>query len=123
MAASTDAPFGHADPWRAIAHAASRTTPSGVVLGAGERVPARRALDLFLTEPGYPAGPPRRVEVGARAELCLLDRPLADALVRPSSGHVRATVSHAPGTPAPGARLDPGVFMSRHPSPGTDVVT
>lgn len=91
VAGSTDAPFGPDDPWVAIAAAIDRRTPDGSVLGADERVPPRRALDLFLGRPDHPAGPPRRLEPGAPADLCLLDRPLADALAEPSSRHVRAT--------------------------------
>ena len=41
VAAGTDAPFGDANPWRAIAAARDRTTPSGVVLGAGRADPRR----------------------------------------------------------------------------------
>ena len=69
---STDAPFGPADPWQAIAAAVDRRTPSGAILGAGERLDARRALDLFLGPPGSPGGPIRRVAAGAPADLCLL---------------------------------------------------
>src|SRR5439155_1534908 len=47
----TDAPFGDPDPWRAIAAAVTRTTERGHVLGRDERIPPRRALDLFLTPP------------------------------------------------------------------------
>lgn len=89
MAASTDTPFGPADPWAAIAAAVSRVTVSGRVLGDNEAIPAPRALDMFLGDPLDPGGPPRRVEVGAPADLCLLDRPLGDALALPSAANVR----------------------------------
>ena len=62
VAAGTDAPFGDPNPWRAVAAARDRTTPSGAVLGPDERIPAARALDLFLTparRPGRPAAPRR----------------------------------------------------------------
>ena len=87
----TDAPFGHADPWRAIAAAITRRTPSGRILGTSERLDARRALDLFLTPPGDPGGSPRRVAVGEPADLCLLRVPLDQALDQPTSAHVGAT--------------------------------
>lgn len=80
VAMSTDAPFGPADPWVAIATAADRRTVSGVVLGRDERIPARRALEGFLSPPEDPGGPPRRVERGAPADLCLLTAPLDRAL-------------------------------------------
>ena len=91
-AAATDAPYGPADPWRAMAAAVDRRTAAGVVLGSDERIAARRALDLFLGPPDAPAGPPRRIEVGAAADLCVLDRPLADALEDLAAVRVTATL-------------------------------
>lgn len=72
LAASTDAPFGHDDPWAAMRAACERTAPSGAELGCAERLTPRAALEMFL---GHPAAPsvPRRVKVGALADLCLLD--------------------------------------------------
>jgi predicted amidohydrolase YtcJ len=90
VAASTDAPFGSPDPWAAIAAATTRTAPSGRLVGADRGVPAAQALELFLGEPDDLATT-RRVDVGERAGLCLLDRPLADALEAPSCGFVRMT--------------------------------
>ena len=92
VAGSTDAPFGPADPWRAIVAAVDRRTPSGRLLGPDERLAPRRALDLFLGPAGAPGGPPRRVAAGAPADLCLLAAPLADALQAPASELVAATV-------------------------------
>lgn len=92
VAASTDAPFTHPDPWRAIAAAGHRTTPGGAALGRHEAVPARRALDLLLGPADRPGGPARRLRPGAPADLCLLDAPLGDALAEPHSAHVAATV-------------------------------
>jgi predicted amidohydrolase YtcJ len=91
VGAGSDAPFGDADPWRAIAAARDRTTPSRHVLGAGERIPARRALDLYLTAPDDPGGAPRRVVAGVVADLCLLATPLRAALLAPEDAVVRAT--------------------------------
>ncbi|HEX5365741.1 MAG TPA: amidohydrolase family protein [Acidimicrobiales bacterium] len=89
---STDAPYGHPDPWRDIATAVDRRTTSGQTLGAREAVSPERALSLFLTPPGDPGGAPRRVEVGAPADLVLLDGPLSHVLEDPSSRHVTCTV-------------------------------
>jgi predicted amidohydrolase YtcJ len=89
VAGSTDAPFGHPDPWRAIAAAVERRTPRGAVLGPGDCLAPLDALRLFLTPLERPGGVPRRVVVGARADLCLLVCPLAAALAAPSSQHVR----------------------------------
>lgn len=91
LAAGSDAPVTSVDPWRAIATAVSRRTRSGVILAPEERVDARTALGWFLSSPTDPGGPPRRVEVGAPADLCLLDVPLAEMLADPDASHVRCT--------------------------------
>ncbi len=90
VAAGTDAPFGGADPWAAVRAAVHRRTPAGAVVGPDERIDPAAALDLFLGRAGAPAVR-RRVEPGAPADLCVLDRPLvairaslaADEPVRP----------------------------------------
>jgi predicted amidohydrolase YtcJ len=92
VAGSSDAPHGPADPWRAIAAAVGRRTGDGAVLGADERVAPRAALDLFLGPLDAPGGPPRRVEVGVPADLCLLHRPLAEVLAEPDAAAVRLTL-------------------------------
>ena len=92
VAASTDAPYGDADPWRAILAATERLTASGAPIGASERVTAARALSMFLTGAADPGGAVRRVEVGAAGNLCLLDAPLQRVLSSPSSAHVVATI-------------------------------
>lgn len=89
---STDAPFGPADPWVAMAAAMDRRTAGGAVLGRHERIDPRRALDLFLSAPSRPGGPPRRVQRGAAADLCLLDASVEEVLDDPRAAHVRATV-------------------------------
>jgi predicted amidohydrolase YtcJ len=92
VAGSTDAPFGDPDPWRAIAAAVERRTRNGELLGDRERVPPKRALELFLGPPDQPAGPVRRVVAGAPADLCLLHLPLKEALATPSREHVRTVM-------------------------------
>jgi len=89
---STDAPYGPADPWVAIATAADRRTATGAVVGADETVSTGRALDAFLSSPDRPGGPPRRVAPGAAADLVLLDVPLVVALADPSADHVATTM-------------------------------
>jgi predicted amidohydrolase YtcJ len=61
-------------------------------LGAAERVTPARALGLYLDEPTAPGRTPRRIAVGAAADLCLLDAPLREVLGAPDAGHVRATL-------------------------------
>jgi predicted amidohydrolase YtcJ len=91
VGAGSDAPHGDADPWRLLWAATARRTGSGAVVGAAERVSPRRALDLVLSPPGAPGGPPRRVAPGAAADLCVLDAPLEAALRDLPANPVRAT--------------------------------
>ena len=91
LAGGSDAPFGAPDPWRAIRVAVTRRTRTGVTLGEGERLAPERALALFLGALGDPGGAPRRVALGAPADLCLLDRSWQSAQEEPSSSFVRAT--------------------------------
>jgi len=90
VGAGTDAPYGDLDPWRAVVAAIGRRTPSGAVLGATETLTPAAALALFLGPPSAPGGPPRRVEPGAVADLCLLHAPLVTALADPTSELVRS---------------------------------
>jgi predicted amidohydrolase YtcJ len=94
VAPSSDAPFGDPDPWRGMASAANRRTRDGQVLGTGERVQARQALDGYLTPLHEPGGRPRRVLRGAPADLVLLHVPLRDALAEPSAQLVAMTMRH-----------------------------
>ncbi|MFI5953241.1 amidohydrolase family protein [Cryptosporangium sp. NPDC051539] len=90
VAAATDAPFGPADPWVAIAAAVTRRTPDGEVLGPHERIYPAEALRLFLEDPDR-AGGRRRIAPGQPSDVCLLHVPLEVVLRDPSSTHVRAT--------------------------------
>ncbi len=92
VAASTDAPFGPDDPWLAVRSATERRSQSGAAVGDDAPLAPWRALDLFLGPLDAPGGPPRRVGVGAPADLCLLERPIADVLRAPSSDLVAATI-------------------------------
>jgi predicted amidohydrolase YtcJ len=80
LALSSDAPYGPADPWAVLAAAVQRRTPTGVIASPGERLDPMAALAAYLAPPEDPGGPPRRVRVGAPADLILLDRPLPAAL-------------------------------------------
>jgi len=92
VGASTDAPYGSADPWKAMTAAVSRATASGHVLGPAERVEASQALAMFLGPPDRPGGRVRRVEVGAAADLCVMARPWRDVVAELDAGLVSATV-------------------------------
>jgi predicted amidohydrolase YtcJ len=91
VAFSTDMPFGHGDPWTAMRAAVYRTTPSGAVLGANERVSALRALTMFLGRPDRP-GRVRTVETGQPGDLCVLTEPPQTVLAELDAGMVAATV-------------------------------
>jgi predicted amidohydrolase YtcJ len=93
LGAGSDAPFGPADPWLAMQAAVDRRSEAGAVLGPGEGLSPERALALFTTSPEAPGGAPRRLEVGAPADLCLLDRPWARARERLERAAVRATLA------------------------------
>lgn len=77
LAGSTDAPFGDANPWRAMQAAVTRLTAAGRPLGPDEALGPEQALALFQHPLATPGRDPARVEVGAAADLCLLDRPWA----------------------------------------------
>ena len=93
LGGGTDAPFGDPDPWAAMNAAVNRTTADGRVLGAVERLTPERALALFTTPLADPGGQPRRIVVGASADLCMLRRPWAEARLSLDRSDVRASVS------------------------------
>lgn len=77
-----------------MAAAVDRRARTGAVVGAGERLTAAEALDGYLAPATDPGGAPRRVAVGAAADLVLLHGPLADVLATPSADAVRLTWTH-----------------------------
>ncbi len=91
LAGGSDAPFGAPDPWASMAAAVSRTTRSGLKIGADEALTAEEALTLFLADP-HDLTLQRRIEPGARADLVLLDRPWGQARLRLSASDVRMTI-------------------------------
>ncbi len=91
LGGGSDAPFGSPDPWRAMAAAVDRRTEAGHVLGGDAPLSPEDALALFTTPAEAPGGAPRRVAVGASADLCLLDRPWRAARAGLTSEAVRAT--------------------------------
>lgn len=92
LAGGTDAPFGDADPWAAMRAAVTRKTAAGAVLGEREALTPEEAIDLFLGPLDAPGSGRRRVRVGAPADLCVLDRPWAQARQTLCSEHVAATL-------------------------------
>jgi predicted amidohydrolase YtcJ len=68
-----------------------RRTESGARLGPDEALSPERALALFTSPPEAPGAAARRVEPGAAADLCLLDRPWSAAREALDARHVAAT--------------------------------
>jgi predicted amidohydrolase YtcJ len=79
LGGGTDAPFGHADPWAAMAAAVSRRSKGGHIFGPDEALTPEQALKLFLGDATTPGGPAQGIAVGADADLCLIDRPWTEA--------------------------------------------
>ena len=94
LGGSTDAPFGNPDPWTVMRAAVDRRTEAGATIGADEALTPERALALFTSPPEQPGAPPRSIEPGVPADLCLLDRPWSAARSEPSSAMVVATIRH-----------------------------
>jgi predicted amidohydrolase YtcJ len=92
LAAGTDAPFGRPDPWMAMRSAVDRITITGSRLGPEERLSPLAAMRLFMTSLEDPGGAVPTVAVGSSADLCLLDRPLSQALKNLDRGAVRLTI-------------------------------
>jgi predicted amidohydrolase YtcJ len=92
VCASSDAPYGSADPWQVVRSATERRTLAGSTIGVDERVDAATALASYLSPADDPGGPPRRVAVGAPADLCLLGVPRDEALHAPNRDLVALTL-------------------------------
>lgn len=91
LAAGSDAPFGTCDPWAAMRAAISRRTAAGELIGPDEALTPEEALALYLGDP-QDLRKERGIEPDAPADLCLLDRPWAEARLRLQADDVRATL-------------------------------
>ena len=91
LAAGSDAPFGHHDPWLGMRSAINRKTSSGRSLGSSEVLTATQALTLYTGALDRPFGGTLKPTTGDLANLCLLDRPWEDAKHRLLAKDVRAT--------------------------------
>ena len=95
LAGSSDAPYDPIDPWRGLAAAVSRRGPLGRSANpsGAEALPPEEALQLYTRNGGRVLGEPDlgRLEVGARADLVLLESTeLSGALAQGAAG-VRET--------------------------------
>ena len=91
LAFGTDLPFGNPDPWMAMKAATLRTTGSGEILGADERVTPEISLGCFLGDLDNP-GKPCSISLGDPADFCLLYHPWARARESLSRDLVRSTM-------------------------------
>lgn len=91
LAGSSDAPFGDANPWKAMHAAVTRRSPDGVVMGAEEVLTPEQALALFLSPLEAPGAKARRIEVGMAADLCLTHAPWQQLRKNLAATAVRAT--------------------------------
>lgn len=87
MAAGSDAPFGDANPWKAMAGAVDR--PVG--FGESEALSPEDALQLYLKPADAAYQTPRKIEIGADADLCLLTTPWKQARQNLAQVTIRAT--------------------------------
>lgn len=94
LGGGTDSPFGRPDPWRAMRAAVDRRTATGQSLGPEEAMSPEEALSLFSPMLGATTTPSETkapgLNVGAPADLCLLDVPWSIARELLSADHVRA---------------------------------
>jgi predicted amidohydrolase YtcJ len=88
---SSDAPYGPVDPWAVLRAARDRTSACGEVLSPDESVGTATALDGLLRPLADPSAPARRVQLGAPADLVLLDAGLAEVLADPDAERVVTT--------------------------------
>ncbi|NND69545.1 MAG: amidohydrolase family protein [Halioglobus sp.] len=79
LAGGSDAPFGDCSPWRAMAAAVSRATPTGHRIGQEEALTPEQALALYTTRTSAPGVQQRTITTGAAASLCLLQTPWSEA--------------------------------------------
>lgn len=93
VAASSDAPYGPLNPWLVMAAAVDRKTESGRTFIDAERVEASEALRGYLATPKKPGGVARLVEVGAIADLCILQGKLDVGLNNIGEAQVKFTVA------------------------------
>lgn len=74
LAAGSDAPFGDPNPWAAMAAAVLR--PAGF---GPEAISPEHALSLYTKPADDAGGSPRKIERGAAADICVLDRSWSQA--------------------------------------------
>lgn len=94
LGGGTDAPYGDPDAWAAMRAAVERRTTDGEVVGEHETLSPEQSLALFLTPLDDPGGTPRRIQVGASADFCVLARPWRQARTSLSAELIATSVSN-----------------------------
>lgn len=91
MIGGSDGPYGPIDPWAGMRAAVTRRIAAGGVLGVDQALSAQAALELWLraAEPPFAV---RAVEVGAAADLILIDGGMGDLLGDFDAGRVAMTM-------------------------------
>lgn len=92
LAGSSDAPYGDADPWKAMDAAVRRRTADGHVLGVAEALMPEQALALFTAPLSAPGMAAPVLAVGAVADLCLLTQSWAQTRADLAGVRVRLTL-------------------------------
>jgi predicted amidohydrolase YtcJ len=92
LAGSSDAPYTDPNPWPAMQAAVARRTRDGRSIGADEALTPEQALALFTSPLRQPGAAARRVEVGAPADLCLLDAPWHHVRANLAKTRIRLTL-------------------------------
>jgi predicted amidohydrolase YtcJ len=91
LAGGSDAPYTGIDPWAAMRASVERRTAAGRSFGPYEALTPEQAMALYLADP-HDLRTQRRIQVGAAADLCLLDQPWWRARQALSLDRVRATI-------------------------------
>ncbi len=75
LAGSSDAPYTATNPWLGMRAAVLRQTRTGQVIGEAESLSPEQALNLYTSALQKPGVTGSKLEVGTRADLCLLTQP------------------------------------------------
>lgn len=92
LAAGSDAPYSEPDPWQALTAAVQRRSRGGQSLGPDEALSPTQALGLFCGDPLRPGEGTPAIDIGARADLCVIDRGWRAMLTDFSRVEVRLTM-------------------------------
>jgi len=97
LAAGSDSPYGRPTPWVSMQAAVDRQTRCGTVIGEIERLCPEQALGLYTGPLNCPGQVSEPIAEGAVADLCMLDRPWAQA--RKALGHTGVMLTLKAGRP------------------------